>query len=228
MTNPHGTRPPTTAHPNANRQCHGTRTTQQQNLTQSTKSHGHAFPLAKVPQCPRTIPVLLETWHTEPGRLLHQAPPHHPPQVCTPNNSHISQQSRIQETLPEHRRLHKLDGTNNYARNKNFQKLPNIAETEGTKNYALNKTSKNLQKIAKLEGMKTPPPSKNLRYRQQIAELEGTKTTPPSKKSRYRQKIAKLEGTKNTPPSKNLRYRQKLLSWRVATNFQNMITAKRA
>jgi hypothetical protein len=109
-TNHHRTWRPTTTHPDANRQCHGTRTTQQQNLTLSTKGHGHAFPLAKVPQCPRTIPVLLETWHTEPGRLLHQAPPRHTPQVCMPNNSHISKQSRIQETLPEHRRLHKIGG----------------------------------------------------------------------------------------------------------------------
>jgi hypothetical protein len=44
---------------------------------------------------------------------------------------------------PEYRKLFqntgdstKLEGTNNYTRNKNFQKLPKIAETEGTKKYA--------------------------------------------------------------------------------------------
>jgi hypothetical protein len=44
---------------------------------------------------------------------------------------------------PEYRKLFqntgdptKLVGTNNYAQNENFQKLPKIAETEGTKNYA--------------------------------------------------------------------------------------------
>jgi hypothetical protein len=37
------------------------------NLTQSTQGHRHAFPLATVPQRPRTIPLLLETWHTKLG-----------------------------------------------------------------------------------------------------------------------------------------------------------------
>jgi hypothetical protein len=60
----------------------------------------------------------------------------------------------------------KLEGTNNYARNKNLHKSPNkiaelegqvggdnkYPETKGTKNYAQNNTSKNLQKNAKLEG----------------------------------------------------------------------------
>jgi hypothetical protein len=69
------------------------------NLTQSTQGHGYAFPLATVPQCPRTILLLLETWHTELGRLLHQASPCNTPQVCTPKNPHSSQRSRIQETL---------------------------------------------------------------------------------------------------------------------------------
>jgi hypothetical protein len=51
----------------------------------------------------------------------------------------------------------KLEGTNNYAQNKNFQKLPKIAEMEGTKNYAQNKTFENLQKNAKLEGIINTP-----------------------------------------------------------------------
>ncbi len=59
----------------------------------------------------------------------------------------------------------KLEGTNNYARNKNSKNLQKIAklegqvggdnkypETKGTKNYVQNKTSKNLKKIAELEG----------------------------------------------------------------------------
>ncbi len=110
MTNPHRTRPPTTTHPDANRQYHGTRTTHRQNFTQSTQGHGHAFPLAMVLQHPRTIPLLLETWRTKLGRLLHKTSPRNTPQVCMPNNPHGSQRSRIQETLPEHRRLHKIGG----------------------------------------------------------------------------------------------------------------------
>ncbi len=109
-TNPHQTWPPATTHPDANRQCHGTCTTHQQNFTQSTQGHGHGFPLATVPQCPRTILLLLETWHTKLGRLLHKASPLNTLQVCMPNNPHSSQQSRIQETLPKHRRLHKIGG----------------------------------------------------------------------------------------------------------------------
>ncbi len=80
------------------------------NLTQSTQGHGHAFPLATVPQRPRTVPLLLETWHTKLGRLLHQASPRNTPQICMPNNPHGSQQSRIQETLPKHRKLYKIGG----------------------------------------------------------------------------------------------------------------------
>jgi hypothetical protein len=157
---------------------------------------------------------------------------------------------------PEYRKLFqntedstKLEGTNNYAGNKNFQKLPKIADTKGTNNYEQKKTSENLQNITELEGTKNPPPNKNSRYRQKIAELEGTINTPPSKNAQYCQRIAELEGTKNTPPSKNSRYRpknaklegtklpsqakicnigKKLLSWRVTTNFQKMITAKSA
>jgi hypothetical protein len=109
-TNPHQTCLPATTHPDANRQCHSTRTTHQQNITHSTQGHGHVFPLATMQQRPRTIPLLLETWHTKFGRLLHKASPYNTPQVCTPNNPHVSQRSRIQETLPEHRRLHKIGG----------------------------------------------------------------------------------------------------------------------
>jgi hypothetical protein len=120
---------------------------------------------------------------------------------------------------PEYRELFKntedstkSEGTknNNYTRNENFQKLPQIAEMEGTKKYAQNQTSQNLQKITKLEGTINTPPIKNLRYSQKIAKLEGTKNTPLSKHLQYRQKIAELEGTKNTPPSKHSRYRQKI------------------
>ncbi len=59
----------------------------------------------------------------------------------------------------------KLEGTNNYARNKTSKILKKIAkmegqvggdnkypETKGTKNYAQNKSSENLRKIADLEG----------------------------------------------------------------------------
>jgi hypothetical protein len=109
-TNPHRTRPHATMHPDANRQCHSTCTTHQQNLIQSTQGHGHAFPLATVPQRSRPIQLLLETWHTKLGRLLHKASPRNTPQVCTPNNPHGSQPSRIQETLQEQRRLHKIGG----------------------------------------------------------------------------------------------------------------------
>ncbi len=69
------------------------------------------------------------------------------------------------EQHEEHRWLHKLEGTNNYAQNKTSANLQKIAkleghvggdnkypETQGTKNYAQKKTSKNLQKIAELEG----------------------------------------------------------------------------
>jgi hypothetical protein len=50
-------------------------TTHQQKLTQSTQGHGHAFPLATVPQRPRTIPLLLKTWHQN---LADYFTKHHP------------------------------------------------------------------------------------------------------------------------------------------------------
>jgi hypothetical protein len=113
------------------------------NLTQSTQGHGHAFSLATVPQRPRTIPLYLETWHTELGRLLHQASPRNTPQVCTPNNPHSSQQSRIQETIqatvgpttrpttklpplalpPENRRIRKIGRERKRTNNKNHRNI---------------------------------------------------------------------------------------------------------
>jgi len=112
------------------------------NLTQTTQGHGPAFPLAMVLQRPRTIPLLLETWHTELGRLLRQASPHNTPQVCTPNNPHGSQRSRIQQTLqatvgptarpttklpplalpPENRRIRKNGRERKRPNNKNLRK----------------------------------------------------------------------------------------------------------
>jgi hypothetical protein len=146
-------------HPDANRQCHGTRTTHQQNLTQSTQGHGHVFPLAMVPQCPRTISLLLETWHTN---LADYFTKHHP----ATHHKSVHPTILMAVNDPEYRKLFqntgdsaKLEGTNNYSRNKNFQKLPKIAETEGTKNYAQNKTSNNLLKNANLEGTINTPPS---------------------------------------------------------------------
>ncbi len=62
-----------------------------------------------------------------------------------PTTHHKSEHPTILTTVndPEYRKLFqntgdstKSEGTNNYAQNKNFQKLPKIAETKGTKNYA--------------------------------------------------------------------------------------------
>ncbi len=60
-----------------------------------------------------------------------------------PTTHHKSARPTILTSVndPEYRKLFqntgdstKLEGTNNYARNENFRKLPKIAETEGTKN----------------------------------------------------------------------------------------------
>ncbi len=96
-----GTWPPTTTHTNANQQCNGTRTTHQQKITKSTQSHGYAFSLAKMPQRTGPILLLLETRHTELGRLLHQASLNWPPQICLPHNTNTHQQSRIHKTLQD-------------------------------------------------------------------------------------------------------------------------------
>ena len=85
---------------NANRQRNNTCTTHHQQFTKSTQGHGHAFPLGTVRQCPRPIPLLLETRHTKLSILLHQASPRHTPQDCT-HYPHSCRQSRIQETLPD-------------------------------------------------------------------------------------------------------------------------------
>ncbi len=82
---------PTITHINANWQCNGTRVTHQQSITKSTQSHGYTLPLAKMPQCTEPILLLLKTWHTELGRLLHQASTNQPPQICPPRNTNTRQ-----------------------------------------------------------------------------------------------------------------------------------------
>ncbi len=89
----------TTTHTNANQQRNGTHATHQQNVTKSTQSHGYAFPLAKMPQCTGPILLLLETRHTELGRLLHQASPNRPPQICLSHNTYTHQRSQIHKTF---------------------------------------------------------------------------------------------------------------------------------
>ncbi len=90
---------PITMHTNANRQRNSTCATHQQNITKSTQSHGYVFPLAKMPQCTGPNLLLLETRHTELGRLFHQASPNQPPQICPPHNTNTRQQSQIHKTL---------------------------------------------------------------------------------------------------------------------------------
>jgi hypothetical protein len=111
-TNPHQTWPPATTHPDANRQCHGTRQTHY-SPTKSYPKHSRPWTCgstgygAAMPKDNSTITGDLahRTWQiTSPSTTPHT------PQVCMPNNSHISQQSRIQETLPEHRRLREIGG----------------------------------------------------------------------------------------------------------------------
>jgi hypothetical protein len=99
-------------HTNANQQCKGTCTTHQQNITKSTKSHGYAFPLAKMPQHTGPILLLLETKHTELGILLHQASPNQPPQICPPHNTNTHQQSQIHETLLDKNNTSNIQTTN--------------------------------------------------------------------------------------------------------------------
>ena len=86
-TTAHQTRPPAATYTNANRQRNNTHATYQQNITQSTQSHGDALPLATVPPHRRSISVLLETRHSELGRLLHIATSSHTPQDCTSHNT---------------------------------------------------------------------------------------------------------------------------------------------
>ncbi len=99
VPNAHRTWTLTTTHTNANQQRNGTCATHQQNITKGTQSHGFAFPLAEMLQCTGQILLLLETRHTERGRLLHQASPNQPPQICPPHNTNTRQRSRIHETL---------------------------------------------------------------------------------------------------------------------------------
>jgi hypothetical protein len=109
---PCGTLLPTTTHTNANQQCNSTHATHKQNITKSTKSHGYALPLAKMPQRTGPILLLLETKHTELGRLLHQASPNQPPQICPPHNTNTYQQSRIHETLQNYNNTTNIRTTN--------------------------------------------------------------------------------------------------------------------
>jgi hypothetical protein len=74
-------------------------------LPKSTKSHGYALPLAKMPQHTRLILLLLETRHTE-------ASPNQPPQICPPNNINTCQQSRIHETLQNYNNTNNVRTTN--------------------------------------------------------------------------------------------------------------------
>ncbi len=74
-TNANQTQTPTATHSNANRQRNSTCATHQQNPTKSTQGHGHAFPLATVPQRPRSILLLLTTWNTD---LADYFTKHHP------------------------------------------------------------------------------------------------------------------------------------------------------
>jgi hypothetical protein len=113
----------------------------------NTQGHGHAFPLATVPQRPRTIPLLLEIWHTELGRLLHQASPRNTPQVCMPNNPHGSQQSRIQKTLqatvgPTARPTTRLPPLALLPENRRIQKIGR--ERKRTNNKTHRNTNKNV------------------------------------------------------------------------------------
>jgi hypothetical protein len=135
-------------HPDANRQCHGTRSTHQQNLTQSTQGNGHAFPLATVPQRPRTIPLLLETWHTKLGRLLQKnITPQH---TTSLNTQQSSRQSTIQNTgnssrtqeIPQNRRAQII--TRKTKTSKNCQKSLKQRAQKITLETKLPKISKKL------------------------------------------------------------------------------------
>ncbi len=99
--NARGTWPPTNMHTNANQQCNGTCATHQKIIIKSTQGHGYVLPLAKMPQCTGPILLLLETWHTELGRLLHQASPNQPPQIYPSHNPNVRQWSQIHKTLQE-------------------------------------------------------------------------------------------------------------------------------
>ena len=96
-TDANQTWPPAATHTNANRQCHITHTTHQQNITQGTQNHGDVFPLATVPRRPRSMLVLLKTQHSEFGRLLHKAPSSRTPQDGMIHNTHSCQQSEYRK-----------------------------------------------------------------------------------------------------------------------------------
>ncbi len=108
-TNADRTRTPAATHANANRQCNCTRATYKQDSTKSTQSHGHAFPLATVSWRSRPISVLLETRHTDSGRLLHKASPSQTPQECAPNHTNSCQQPRIQKNSSWHKEIRHHD-----------------------------------------------------------------------------------------------------------------------
>jgi hypothetical protein len=129
--------PPTTTHTNATRQCNGTRSTHQRNITKSTQSHGHALPLAKMLRRKEPILLLLETRHTELGRLLHQAPPNQPPQIYPPHSTNTRQLFRIHETLQDNNSTSNIRTTNqNIGIHKTFVK--NLLQTPRFKTMTIN------------------------------------------------------------------------------------------
>jgi hypothetical protein len=89
-----------------------TRATHQQDITKSTKSHGYVIPLAKMLQRTRPILLLLETRHTELGRLLHRASPDWPPQIRPPHNTNTCQQSQLHKTLGNYNNTNNIQTTN--------------------------------------------------------------------------------------------------------------------
>jgi hypothetical protein len=133
-----GTWPPTTRHTKANKRCNGTCATHQQDITKSTNSHGYALPLAKMPQRTRPMLLLLETRHTELGRLLHQASPNQPPQIHPPHNTNTCQGSRIHETLQNFNNTNNIRTTN---QNIGINKIVCQESTPNTKVQDQNKHS---------------------------------------------------------------------------------------
>jgi hypothetical protein len=135
--NAHGTWPPTTTYTNANQQRNGTHTTHQQDITKNTKSHGYALPLAKMPERTGPILLLLETRHTELGRLLHQASPNQPPQICPPHKTNTCQRSQIHKTLRDYNNTSNIRTTNQNIGINNFF-VTNLPQTPGFKTKTIN------------------------------------------------------------------------------------------
>jgi hypothetical protein len=118
---------------------------------------------------------------------------------------------------PEYRKLFhntkdstKLEGTNNYARNKNlrhkklrakqiFQKSPKNHQVGGDNKYPTRQKFAVLPKNCRVGGDKKYPPKQKFAISPKIAKLEGTTNTPPSKNLQYHQKIAELEGRNKFP-----------------------------